>query len=96
MAAFFSFCLISEAARFRKSSIFAKAKEVEESKKKKVETQKLICKKARDYAQEVDSVEAQARLEGGFYVSPEAKLLFIVRIRGINDMHPTTKKILQF
>ncbi|KAL7112054.1 hypothetical protein ACP275_05G129300 [Erythranthe tilingii] len=59
---------------------FAKAKEVEESKKKKkVETRKLICKKAIDYAQ-----EREARLKGGFYVSPEAKLLFIVRIRGMH------------
>ncbi|KAL8039979.1 hypothetical protein ABFS82_10G068700 [Erythranthe guttata] len=80
----------------------AKAKEVEESKKKKVETRKLICKKARDYAQEYENqdkeliqLKREARLKGGFYVSPEAKLLFIVRIRGINAMHPTTKKILQ-
>eukprot|EP00494_Astrolonche_serrata_P026210 UN26471 len=34
-------------------------------------------------------------MKGGFYVSPEAKLLFVVRIRGINAMHPKTKKILQ-
>ncbi|PWZ26030.1 60S ribosomal protein L7-3 [Zea mays] len=36
-----------------------------------------------------------AWLKGGFYVSPEAKLLFVVRIRGINAMHPKTRKILQ-
>ncbi|GFP89165.1 60S ribosomal protein l7-2 [Phtheirospermum japonicum] len=79
-----------------------KAKEVEEAKKKKAETRKLICKKARDYAQEYEKhdkeliqLKREARLKGGFYVNPEAKLLFIIRIRGINAMHPTTKKILQ-
>ncbi|KAK6131662.1 hypothetical protein DH2020_034676 [Rehmannia glutinosa] len=80
----------------------AKSKELEDAKKKKVETRKLICKKARQYAKEYEEKEKEliqlkreARLKGGFYVNPEAKLLFIVRIRGINAMHPTTKKILQ-
>ncbi|GFP89365.1 60S ribosomal protein l7-2 [Phtheirospermum japonicum] len=65
-----------------------KAKEVEEAKKKKAETRKLICKKARDYAQEYEKhdkeliqLKREARLKGGFYVNPEAKLLFIIRIR---------------
>lgn len=34
-------------------------------------------------------------MKGGFYVEAEAKLLFVIRIRGINDMHPKTRKILQ-
>merc|ERR1711981_1062926 len=29
------------------------------------------------------------------FVDAEAKLAFVVRIRGLNDMHPKTKKILQ-
>ncbi|XP_073142438.1 large ribosomal subunit protein uL30y-like [Henckelia pumila] len=80
----------------------AKAKELNEAKKKKSETRKLICKKARQYAKEYEDQEKElirlkreARLKGGFYVNPEAKLLFIIRIRGINAMHPRTKKILQ-
>ncbi|XP_073017305.1 large ribosomal subunit protein uL30y-like [Primulina eburnea] len=80
----------------------AKVKELDESKKKKSETRKLICKKARQYAKEYEDQEKElirlkreARLKGGFYVNPEAKLLFIIRIRGINAMHPRTKKILQ-
>jgi len=40
-------------------------------------------------------LKRDAKLRGGFYVDPEAKLLFIIRIRGINDMHPKTRKILQ-
>merc|ERR1711964_137030 len=37
----------------------------------------------------------QAKAAGNHYVEPEAKLAFVVRIRGLNDMHPKTKKILQ-
>ncbi|XP_057806426.1 60S ribosomal protein L7-2-like [Salvia miltiorrhiza] len=80
----------------------ASTKEQEEAKKKKAETRMLICQRARQYSQEYEDQEKElimlkreARLKGGFYVDPEAKLLFIVRIRGINAMHPTTKKILQ-
>ncbi|KAH9290616.1 hypothetical protein KI387_034733, partial [Taxus chinensis] len=40
-------------------------------------------------------LKRQAKLRGGFYAEPEAKLLFVLRIRGINDMHPKTRKILQ-
>merc|ERR1711981_28306 len=37
----------------------------------------------------------QAKAAGNHFVEPEAKLMFVVRIRGLNDMHPKTKKILQ-
>lgn len=40
-------------------------------------------------------LKREAKKQGGFYVEPEAKLAFVVRIRGINDMHPKTRKILQ-
>lgn len=36
-----------------------------------------------------------AKKAGGFYVEPEAKLLFVIRIRGLNEVAPKTKKILQ-
>ncbi|CAN6236869.1 unnamed protein product [Urochloa humidicola] len=70
--------------------------------KKALESRKIIFARAKQYAQEYDAQEKElvqlkreARLKGGFYVSPEAKLLFVVRIRGINVMHPKTRKILQ-
>ncbi|OEL24298.1 60S ribosomal protein L7-4 [Dichanthelium oligosanthes] len=70
--------------------------------KKALESRKIIFARAKQYAQEYDAQEKElvqlkreARLKGGFYVSPEAKLLFVVRIRGINAMHPKTRKILQ-
>lgn len=40
-------------------------------------------------------LKRDAKTKGGFYVEPEAKLAFVVRIRGINDMHPKSRKILQ-
>jgi hypothetical protein len=40
--------------------------------------------------QEADLIrlKREAKALNGFYVEPEAKLLFVIRIRGINDMHP--------
>ncbi|KAI3884700.1 hypothetical protein MKX03_016148 [Papaver bracteatum] len=71
-------------------------------KEKNSENRKLIYKRAEQYAKEYSEQERElirlkreAKLKGGFYVNPEAKLLFIVRIRGINAMDPKTKKILQ-
>lgn len=47
--------------------------------------------------QEADLVrlKREAKKANGFYVEPEAKLAFVIRIRGINDLHPKTRKILQ-
>ncbi|XP_010063653.1 60S ribosomal protein L7-4 [Eucalyptus grandis] len=80
----------------------AKNQEIEATKKKNVENRKLIYIRAKQYSQEYEEQEKElihlkreAKLKGGFYVDPEAKLLFIIRIRGINAMHPKTRKILQ-
>ncbi|KAH6788437.1 Ribosomal protein L30/L7 family protein [Perilla frutescens var. frutescens] len=79
-----------------------KKQEVAALKDKKSANRKLIYNRAKEYAKEYAAQEREliqlkreARLKGGFYVNPEAKLLFIIRIRGINAMHPRTKKILQ-
>ncbi|PWZ29336.1 60S ribosomal protein L7-4 [Zea mays] len=85
----------------RASGLHAPLKALVE-KKKSIESRKLIFTRAKQYAEEYDAQEKElvqlnreARLKGGFYVSPEAKLLFVVHIRGINAMHPKTRKILQ-
>jgi len=69
---------------------------------KSLANRKVIFKRAEQYIKEYRQQEAdlirlkrEAKLKGGFYVDPEAKLLFVIRIRGINDMHPKTRKILQ-
>lgn len=49
----------------------------------------------RDQERDLIRLKRQAKLRGGFFVEPEAKLLFVIRIRGINDMHPKTQKILR-
>ncbi|KVH93091.1 Ribosomal protein L30, conserved site-containing protein, partial [Cynara cardunculus var. scolymus] len=80
----------------------AKKQEAEESKKKSAANRKLIFNRAKQYSKEYEAQEREliqlkreARLRGGFYVNPEAKMLFIIRIRGINAMDPKSKKILQ-
>merc|ERR1711981_1222139 len=56
---------------------------------------------AKKYAQEYRALakqrvrmHRQAKAAGNHFVDGEAKLLFVVRIRGLADMHPKTKKIL--
>lgn len=63
---------------------------------------KEIFKRAEKYVKEYRDQEAdlvrlkrEARTKGGFYVEPEAKLMFVMRLRGLNDLHPKTRKILQ-
>ncbi|KAK2646597.1 hypothetical protein Ddye_021792 [Dipteronia dyeriana] len=80
----------------------SKKQELEAAKKKSGENRKLIYKWAKQYSKEYEQQEKEviqlkreAKLKGGFYVEPEAKLLFIIRIRGINAMDPKTRKILQ-
>ncbi|XP_015894135.2 large ribosomal subunit protein uL30y [Ziziphus jujuba] len=80
----------------------AKKQELEAAKKKNTENRKLIYNRAKQYAKEYEQQEKEliqlkreAKLKGGFYVDPQAKLLFIIRIRGINAIDPKTRKILQ-
>ncbi|KMT10407.1 hypothetical protein BVRB_5g115370 [Beta vulgaris subsp. vulgaris] len=80
----------------------AKKQELDAQKKQRAENRKIIFKRAQQYSKEYEnqekeaiSLRREAKLKGGFYVEPEAKLLFIIRIRGINAMHPKTRSILQ-
>ncbi|XP_057726500.1 60S ribosomal protein L7-4-like isoform X2 [Arachis stenosperma] len=81
---------------------FKKKEELNAAKKNRAESRKLIYSRAKQYAKEYQEQEKEliqlkreAKLKGGFYVDPEAKLLFIIRIRGINAMDPKSRKILQ-
>lgn len=63
--------------------------------------QKEVFKRAEQYVKEYRQQERdlirlrrQAKAEGGFYVEPEAKLAFVIRIKGINKMHPKSRKIM--
>jgi large subunit ribosomal protein L7e len=66
------------------------------------EKRKLYLEKGQKYAQEYAAAakklideKRKARKEGGFYVPDEAKVAIVVRIRGINCLNPTVRKILQ-
>jgi large subunit ribosomal protein L7e len=71
-------------------------------KKNKLNKRREIFKRAEKYAKEYCSEEKaqirlrrQAKLAGNFYREPDAKLAFVVRIRGVNGLDPRSKKILQ-
>jgi large subunit ribosomal protein L7e len=72
------------------------------TKKKKGAARKDIFKRAEKYVKEYRARERseihlrrQAKNAGSFFIPPEAKLLFVIRIRGINNVSPKVKKILQ-
>lgn len=80
----------------------AKKEQLDAARTKSREDRKVIFKRTEEYQKEYKkeetdliSLKREAKLKGGFYVEAEAKLLFVIRIRGINDMHPKTRKILQ-
>jgi 60S ribosomal protein uL30 len=61
-----------------------------------------IFKRAEKYAKEYSSKELndvrlarQARKHDNFYVPDQPKLAFVMRIRGINGLHPKPRKVLQ-
>merc|ERR1712055_876264 len=61
-----------------------------------------IFKRAEKYAKEYREVEREnirlvreAKKDGGFHVAAEPKLAFVMRIRGINQVAPKVRKVLQ-
>merc|ERR1719230_1090874 len=63
---------------------------------------KVIFKRAEDYVTEYRSQRAdeirlrrEAKKAGNFYVPAEPKLIFAIRIRGINGVSPKVRKVLQ-
>jgi len=76
--------------------------------KRAQEQQKQACvrshavRNAKGYLKEYKQAEADlvnnrrtARRDGIFYVEPEAKVVFVIRIRGINGVSPKVRKALQ-
>jgi large subunit ribosomal protein L7e len=71
-------------------------------KKKNKTLRKEAFKRAEKYVREYRSQEKalirskrQAKNNHNFYIAPESKIIFAIRIRGINAMDPKTRKILQ-
>merc|ERR1740128_938013 len=70
--------------------------------KLKDQKKKLIFKRAEQYVKEYREKEREtirlkreAKKEGNFYVPEEARLAFVVRIRGVLGLHPKVRKVLQ-
>jgi len=75
-----------------------KTKALKAAKSKKVEIFKRAEKYVAEYKRQQRAVIQQkrdAKKVGNYYVPDEAKLAFVVRIRGINKIHPTPRKVLQ-
>lgn len=53
------------------------------------------CMELGGQEKELIDLKRLAKKEGSFYMEPEPKLVFAIRIRGINALHPKTRKILQ-
>jgi large subunit ribosomal protein L7e len=74
----------------------------EAAKKERAEKRAVAAKNAEKYAGEYAAadkalIEAKrsAKKAGNFFVEPEAKIAFVIRIRGINKLSPKQKKIMQ-
>merc|ERR1719390_481582 len=68
------------------------------SKDKRVAAYKSAEKYVKEYRSMAKArvrMHRQAKATGNHFVDAGAKLAFVVRIRGLNDMHPKTKKILK-
>ncbi|KAJ7358993.1 Transducin (beta)-like 3 [Desmophyllum pertusum] len=93
--------LSSKEEEFRTAEV-ARAKAQLVQKKVRREKRKDIFKRAEKYVkeyrqQEKDEIRMKrmARKHANFYVPAEAKLAFVIRIRGINGVSPKVRKILQ-
>merc|ERR1711872_1127416 len=71
-------------------------------KKQNKEKRKLIFKRAEQYVKEYRQKEKDgirlnrmAKMHGNYYVPEQPKLAFVIRIRGINQICPQARKVLQ-
>ncbi|CAG8464954.1 6278_t:CDS:2 [Ambispora gerdemannii] len=79
-----------------------KAKARIEQRKAALQKRKVIFKRAEKYVKEYRSEERNqirlrrmAKASGNFYVPAEPKLVFVIRIKGINKIAPKPRKVLQ-
>merc|ERR1712179_93190 len=73
-----------------KTKIAKKAKRIESFKRAE-----KYCKEYRKEELDQLRLKREAKKEGNFYVPGEPKLAFVIRIRGINQVAPKVKKVLQ-
>jgi len=78
-----------------KAKVAAAASKAEASKKEAFTRAEKYIKEYRSQEQSLVTLKRAARKSGTFYVEPEPKLLFVMRLRGINGMHPKTRHIMK-
>lgn len=78
-----------EAERAKKRELIKNRREQWKSKGKKYH-ENLIKEE-----QHLIECKREARNNGNFYMAPEAKVAFVIRIKGVNHIRPKTKKILR-
>jgi len=83
-------------------SVALKVKQAAKERRLRRNKKVKIFKRAEQYVKEYRSKERdeirlarQARNRGNYYVPAEPKLAFVMRIRGINQVHPKVRKALQ-
>lgn len=77
----------------RNAAIEAKRKE---GKVRRIALKMRASKYSKEYKmdqQKLISLRRQAKATGNFYVEPEAKMMMVIRITGVNKMTPKTRKI---
>jgi len=79
-----------------------KRKKALADRKARIAKRKIIFKRAEVYVKEYHDKEREqiqlrraARAAGDFYVPAQPRLLFVIRIRGINEIPPKPRKIMQ-
>merc|ERR1711959_747517 len=85
----------TEKINAEKAAAAAAAKQAR--KEKRVQAYKnaeKYTKEDRALAKQRIRMHRQAKAAGNHFVDAEAKLIFVVRIRGLADMHPKTRKIM--
>lgn len=94
--------LLAKKRKRDEQAVAEKAASLVESRKKAKAARKDIFKRAESYVEEYRSQEKDlvrlkrdAKAKGSIYVPAEDKLVFVVRIRGLNHVAPKVKKILQ-
>ena len=82
-----------EAATKEKAA--ADKKKAEASKAEAFKRAETYIKQYREQEASLVAMKRASRKAGSFYVPPEPKLLFVMRLRGINGMHPKSRHILK-
>jgi len=78
-----------------KAKAAAAATKGEASKKEAFKRAEAYVKEYKEQQASLVTLKRAARKAGTFYVEPEPKLLFVMRLRGINGMHPKTRHIMK-